>query len=85
MHCEVVRDGEGKPYSLLCGGKKVDRNVCPFCRRHFIGYLCDFPTRPDRPCGVGICEQCQTTTEDGLNFCPRHAIVERPAKQASLF
>ena len=85
MHCEVFKDGEGKPVGFICGSTRSPRKVCNFCNRHWVAFLCDLPVSPHKSCDRGICEKCRVTVGGGKDYCPKHALEDEPAQQGSLF
>ena len=85
MHCEVVKDNEGKPFAIACFRGQRPRRLCKFCNREFVHKLCDFPTSPNKTCDAGICNKCSTVMGPDRDYCPDHKGKEPAAVQGSLF
>lgn len=73
MHCEVLRDKEGRPIGVVCGLRRAPRRMCKFCQKDFVRKLCDFPTGTGgKTCDAGICDRCATTIGPDRDYCPNH-------------
>jgi hypothetical protein len=85
MHCEVLKNNEGKPIGMICGVRRAPRRVCKFCNRDFVRKLCDFPSTPSKTCDAGMCDRCATSTGPDRDYCPNHKDQKPAAEQGALF
>jgi hypothetical protein len=86
MHCEVLKDNEGRPIAVVCGLRRARRRMCRFCNHDFVRKLCDFPVGPrGETCDRGMCDKCATSAGRDRDHCPDHAGKKPAAEQGMLF
>lgn len=85
MHCVVLKDNEGKPTGIMCGGRRQARRLCKACGRDFATILCDFPVGKNKTCSAPLCRKCTTSVGPDRDYCPNHKDATPAAEQTSLF